>query len=59
MTQGGPIGSTTVIVYYLFQQAFQQFNMGYGSAIAMVLFVVILVLTILQFGFLGKRVHYQ
>jgi ABC-type sugar transport system permease subunit len=33
--------------------------MGYGSAIAMVLFFVILALTILQFGFLGKRVHYQ
>jgi ABC-type sugar transport system permease subunit len=59
MTQGGPIGSTTVIVYYLFQQAFQQFNMGYGSAIAMVLFVFILALTVIQFRFLGRRVHYQ
>lgn len=59
MTQGGPVGSTTVIVYYLFQQAFQQFNMGYGSAVAMVLFAIILVLTVIQFKFLGKRVHYQ
>lgn len=59
MTQGGPVGSTTVIVYYLFQQAFQQFNMGYGSAVAMVLFAIILALTVIQFKFLGKRVHYQ
>jgi len=59
MTQGGPIGSTTVIVYYLYQQAFQQFTMGYGSAIAMVLFAIILVLTLIQMKALGPRVHYQ
>lgn len=59
MTQGGPIGSTTVIVYYLYQQAFQQFNMGYGSAIAMVLFAIILGLTVIQMKLLGPRVHYQ
>ena len=38
-TRGGPLGSTTVIVYYLYQQAFQFFNGGYGAAIAYVLFV--------------------
>ncbi|MBX7213313.1 MAG: sugar ABC transporter permease [Thermoflexales bacterium] len=59
MTQGGPVGSTTVIVYYLYQQAFQQFNMGYGSAIAMVLFAIILVLTVIQFRLLGGKVQYQ
>ncbi len=59
MTQGGPLGATTVIVYYLYQQAFQQFNMGYGSALAMVLFVIILGLTLVQNKVLGPRVHYQ
>lgn len=59
MTQGGPIGSTTVIVYYLYKQAFQQFTMGYGSAIAMVLFAMILGLTLIQIKVLGPRVHYQ
>lgn len=59
MTQGGPVGSTTVIVYYLYKQAFQQFTMGYGSAIAMVLFAMILVLTLIQMKVLGPRVHYQ
>jgi multiple sugar transport system permease protein len=59
MTQGGPIGSTTVIVYYLYQQAFQQFNMGYGSALAIVLFLIILGLTLIQNKMLGSKVHYQ
>ena len=59
MTQGGPLGSTTVIVYYLYQQAFQQFNMGYGSALAIVLFLIILGLTLIQNRVLGPRVHYQ
>ncbi len=59
MTQGGPLGATTVIVYYLYQQAFQQFNMGYGSALAIVLFLIILGLTLIQNRMLGPRVHYQ
>jgi multiple sugar transport system permease protein len=59
MTQGGPLGSTTVLVYYLYQQAFQQFNMGYGSALAIVLFLLILGLTLVQNKVLEPRVHYQ
>ena len=59
MTQGGPLGSTTVIVYYLYVQAFQQFNMGYGSALAIVLFLIILGLTLIQNKMLGSKVHYQ
>ncbi|HEX7588331.1 MAG TPA: sugar ABC transporter permease [Anaerolineae bacterium] len=59
MTQGGPLGRTTTIVYYLYQQAFQQFNMGYGSALAIVLFAIILGLTLVQNKVLGPRVHYQ
>jgi len=59
MTQGGPLGSTTVIVYYLYKQAFQQFNMGYGSALAIALFLIILGLTLIQTKVLGPRVHYQ
>jgi multiple sugar transport system permease protein len=59
MTQGGPLGVTTTIVYYLYQQAFQQFNMGYGSALAIVLFFIILGLTLIQNKVIGPRVHYQ
>jgi multiple sugar transport system permease protein len=42
-TKGGPIGSTTVVVYFIWQQAFQNFTAGYGAAAAYVLAVVLLV----------------
>lgn len=58
-TRGGPLQSTTVVVYYLFQQAFQFFAAGYGAAIAYVLFVAILALTLLQFWVAKWRVHYS
>jgi multiple sugar transport system permease protein len=56
-TRGGPLGSTTVIVYYLYQQAFQFFNAGYGAAIAYVLFVAILIITIIQLKVGGRSVY--
>ena len=59
MTEGGPLGSTTVIAYYLYQQGFQFFNLGYASAVACILFVILLALTLIQFKFLSPRVHYQ
>jgi multiple sugar transport system permease protein len=58
-TRGGPLGSTTVIVYYLYQQAFQFFNGGYGAAIAWVLFVAILIVTLLQLWIGRRRVYYS
>ncbi len=45
-TRGGPIGATTTLVYYLWEQAFRQLNFGYGSAIAWVLFIVTMVMTL-------------
>jgi multiple sugar transport system permease protein len=55
MTHGGPVQSTTVIIYYLYQYAFQYFKLGYASAVAWVLFAFILVLTLLQwFAFPGR-----
>jgi multiple sugar transport system permease protein len=57
-TRGGPLGSTTVLVYYLYQQAFQFFNAGYGSAIAYVLFLAILVVTLIQMWIGRRRVYY-
>jgi multiple sugar transport system permease protein len=58
LTGGGPSGSTTFYVFYLFQRAFVFFNMGYASAMAWLLFLLILALTIIQIR-MGKRwVHY-
>ena len=47
-TKGGPLHATTVVVYYLYQQAFQFFHAGYAAAIATVLFVVIALVTAVQ-----------
>jgi multiple sugar transport system permease protein len=47
-TKGGPLHATTVVVYYLYQQAFQYFHAGYAAAIAAALFVVIAVITAVQ-----------
>jgi multiple sugar transport system permease protein len=47
-TKGGPLHATTVVVYYLYQQAFQFFHAGYAAAIATVLFVVIVLITLVQ-----------
>lgn len=47
-TRGGPVGATTVVVYYLYQQAFQFFHAGYAGAIAVVLFVAIALVTVVQ-----------
>ena len=58
-TRGGPLGSTTVIVYYLYQQAFQFFNGGYGAAIAYVLFVAIMIVTLVQLWIGRRRVYYS
>ena len=53
-TKGGPVGATTVVVYYLYVQAFQFFNGGYASAIAYVLFVAIMLVTAVQLA-VGRR----
>lgn len=59
MTGGGPIGSTEVVVYYLFQRAFESLEFGYASAISVVMFLFLVVLTILQRVFIGSRVVYD
>lgn len=49
MTDGGPGRATNVLVYQVHSEAFVKFNFGYASAIAMVLFVIVLVITVIQF----------
>jgi multiple sugar transport system permease protein len=58
-TSGGPLNSTTVLVYYLYEQAFQNFNFGYASAIAYFLFLIILVVTAIQFRVGRRYTHYR
>lgn len=54
MTGGGPAKSTSVIVYYLYQRAFEFQEMGYASAVSWVLFIILFILTVLQLKF-AKR----
>jgi len=58
MTGGGPNGSTTTLIYYLYNSAFSWNQMGYAAAIAWVLFVIVFIFTIIQWRFYGKTVHY-
>lgn len=57
LTDGGPGRATTVLAYYIYDQGFQRLEMGYASTIAVVLFVVVLTLTALQFGFRKRWVY--
>ena len=56
MTAGGPVKATLVVAYYLYQEAFQYFKMGYASSMAYVLFALILVLALAQMRWLGREV---
>ena len=58
-TNGGPLDSTLFYVLYIFRQAFEYFNMGYASALAWVLFVIILVLTLLVVRTSDRWVYYE
>jgi multiple sugar transport system permease protein len=59
LTQGGPSGATRTIVYYLYQNGFEFFNMGYGSAVAIVLLLITLALTLVQFRVARRWVYYE
>jgi ABC-type sugar transport system permease subunit/ABC-type glycerol-3-phosphate transport system substrate-binding protein len=59
MTSGGPNNSTLFYAYDLFRQAFQYFRMGYASALAWILFLIVMGLTLLQLWLSTKWVHYE
>ncbi|HEY3115792.1 MAG TPA: sugar ABC transporter permease [Chloroflexota bacterium] len=56
---GGPLGTTRNVTMYIFQNFFEFTKLGYASAVAFLLFFIILGLTVLQLRVLGRRVHYQ
>ncbi len=58
ITQGGPLKSTYLLPLYIYDEAFKKFDMGYASAIAWVLFVIIMVLTLIAFWSSKKWVYY-
>jgi ABC-type sugar transport system permease subunit len=58
MTDGGPLNSSNVFVLYLYQNAFQWFKTGYASALALILFILIMVITLVQNRLSSRWVHY-
>lgn len=58
MTEGGPLGRTDVIAHHIYRNAYDYLRMGYASAMAWLLFLVILAITWLQFRYLGRKVSY-
>ncbi|WP_090867704.1 carbohydrate ABC transporter permease [Oceanobacillus limi] len=59
LTGGGPAGATNIIVYSIYLEAFSYGNFGFASAQAILLFIIILIVTIIQFRVGEKKVHYQ
>lgn len=59
LTAGGPQNTTNLMVYWLYKNAFEFYNMGRASAIAYVLFLIILTITLFQWYFRKKWVHFE
>ena len=55
--QGGPLDATTTVVLRVYREAFQSFNMGYASAMTVVLFGIILIVTIIQLRFTTRSIN--
>lgn len=59
MTRGGPAGATDMVVNMLYRVGFTLFDIGIGSAIAVLLFILLIALAIFKSRVLGRRVHYE
>lgn len=58
LTEGGPGRSTTVLVYYIYRTAYRNYNMGYASAMAWVLFMLVFIITLMQWQGQKRWVNY-
>ncbi len=55
MTEGGPLQSTTSVLYLMYEQGFKWWNLGLASAIAFLLFLIVLAVTALELRFSRRR----
>ena len=58
MTEGGPLGATDVVVYHIYQNAYDYMKMGYASSMAWILFLLIAAITWIQFRIGGRKTVY-
>ncbi|GAB2723662.1 carbohydrate ABC transporter permease [Paenibacillus thermoaerophilus] len=59
MTNGGPLQASNALVYWIYTMAFGEFKTGRASALVIILFVLILLLTLLQWAIGRRKVHYE
>jgi multiple sugar transport system permease protein len=59
MTNGGPGNATLLFGLYIYREAFQYFDLGYASALAWVMLVLIMIVTFVQFRVARRWVHYE
>ena len=59
MTEGGPSYATLFYLLYLYRMAFENFRMGYASAMAWILFIIVLIFTAIQFKLSNRWVFYE
>lgn len=59
MTNGGPAGSTTTVSLYIYRLAYEWYRMGYAAAVAWMLFVIVFAVTLANWKFGGRLVHYE
>jgi len=59
MTRGGPAGATDMLVNMLYRIGFTLFDIGQGSALAVLLFILLIALSLFKARVLGRRVHYE
>ena len=59
LTGGGPNGMTTTLSFYIYQQAYVNWRMGYAAAAAWFVFVFVAVFTVLNWKYASRKVHYQ
>jgi multiple sugar transport system permease protein/sn-glycerol 3-phosphate transport system permease protein len=58
LTDGGPFGQTTNVLYYLYERGFRFFQVGEASAVSVLIFAAVMAITWLQFRLLERHVHY-
>lgn len=59
MTSGGPVDATNTLIYYVYEQGFVAFNAGRSAAAALILFVLMMTITLVQLRYSEDKVHYD
>lgn len=59
LTKGGPNNASNLLLYYIFENAFSFFDTAYAAALTVLLLTILVLLALIQFGFIEKRIHYR